>query len=218
MGSGRAPRRCVSRKRMKMVTLPSVPDSLLGDLRALVRLYRGGSVFPEDGAPAESEAAVILGAQVLSGGRPSEALKARVWHAARLYHETEIRLLIPTGGVGEHPPSEAEVAAGMLQRAGVPGKAILLERKARNTRESARLVGAMTRRWGIRSLVVVTDPLHCVRSVGAFRAEGVTVSASPVYRSPMWRKPRLRREQFLREMGAIVWYRLRRRAISHFRL
>jgi uncharacterized SAM-binding protein YcdF (DUF218 family) len=202
---------------MRKVTLPVVRDSLIGELRALVRLYRGGSVFREDGAPSESEAAVILGAQVLSGGRPSGTLRARVWHAARLYADGEVGLVISTGGVGEHPPSEAEVAAGMLRGAGVPEEAILLEGKAQNTRESARLVAAITRRREIRSVLVVTDPLHCVRTVGAFRAEGVPVWASPVYSSPMWRKPKLRREQFLREIGATVWYRVRRRAGSRFR-
>ena len=202
---------------MRKVTLPVVSDSLIGELRALVRLYRGGSVFREDGAPPENEAAVILGAQVLSGGRPSGTLRARVWHAARLYADGEVGLVIPTGGVGEHPPSEAEVAAGMLRGAGVPEEAILLEGKAQNTRESARRVAAITRRREIRSVVVVTDPLHCVRTVGAFRAEGVPVSASPVYSSPMWRKPKLRREQFLREIGAVVWYRVRRKAGSRFR-
>ena len=202
---------------MRKVTLPVVSDSLIGELRALVRLYRGGSVFREDGAPPENEAAVILGAQVLSGGRPSGTLRARVWHAARLYADGEVGLVIPTGGVGEHPPSEAEVAAGMLRGAGVPEEAILLEGKAQNTRESARRVAAITRRREIRSVVVVTDPLHCVRTVGAFRAEGVPVWASPVYSSPMWRKPKLRWEQFLREIGAVVWYRVRRQAGSRFR-
>jgi uncharacterized SAM-binding protein YcdF (DUF218 family) len=202
---------------MRKITLPVVSDSLIGELRALVRLYRGGSVFREDGAPPESEAAVILGAQVLSGGRPSGTLRARVWHAARLYADGEVGLVIPTGGVGEHPPSEAEVAAGMLRGAGIPEEAILLEGKAQNTRESARRVAAITRRREIRSVVVVTDPLHCVRTVGAFRAEGVPVWASPVYSSPMWRKPKLRREQFLREIGAVVWYRVRRKAGSRFR-
>ena len=203
---------------MRKVTLPVVSDSLIGELRALVRLYRGGSVFREDGAPPESEAAVILGAQGLSGGRPSGTLRGRVWHAAQLYADGEVGLLVPTGGVGEHPPSEAEVAAGMLRGAGVPEEAILLEGKAQNTRESARRVVAITRRQGIRSVVVVTDPLHCVRTVGAFRAEGVPVWASPVYSSPMWRKLKLRREQFLREIGAVVWYRVRRKAGSRFRL
>jgi uncharacterized SAM-binding protein YcdF (DUF218 family) len=196
---------------------PVVPDSLIGELWALVRVYRGGSLFPEGGAPDGIETAVVLGAQVLSGGRPSGTLRARTRHAARLYAEGEVGLVIPTGGVGEHPPSEAEVMSGILREAGVPEEAILPEGEARNTWESARLVAAMAGERGIRSLLVVTDPLHCVRAVGAFRAEGLSVWASPVYDSPMWRKRWPRRGQFFREIGAVVWYRLRRRAGSRFR-
>ncbi len=196
---------------------PVVPDSLIGELWALVRVYRGGSLFPEGGAPDGIETVVVLGAQVLSGGRPSGTLRARTRHAARLYAQGEVGLVIPTGGVGEHPPSEAEVMSGILREAGVPEEAILPEGEARNTRESARLVAEMVGERGIRNLLVVTDPLHCVRTVGAFRAEGLSVWASPVYDSPMWRKRWSRRGQFVREIGAVVWYRIRRRAGSRFR-
>jgi uncharacterized SAM-binding protein YcdF (DUF218 family) len=188
---------------------PAVPDSLIEELWALARLYRGELVFPESGLSSATETAVVLGAQVLPGGRPSETLLARALHAARLYAEGKIELVIPTGGLGKHPPSEAEVVVRILRKAKVPEKAILPEREARNTRESARLVAAMAKERGIRSLLVVTDPLHCVRVVGAFRAEGLSVWASPVYGSPMWRKRRLRRGQFLREIGALIWYRIR---------
>jgi uncharacterized SAM-binding protein YcdF (DUF218 family) len=202
---------------MTEITSPNVPDSLVGELRALVRLYRSGSLFPEGDAPHGAEAAVVLGAQVLSGGRPSGTLRARVQHAARLYTEGKVGLVIPTGGVGEHPPSEAEVAARMLREAWIPEEAVLLESEARNTRESARLVTAMVRQRGIRSVVVVTDPLHCVRTVGAFRAEGLSVEVSPVYSSPMWRKRWPRLGHFLREIGALLWYRVRRKIGSRFR-
>src|SRR3712207_1363964 len=105
-------------------------DSLLGNLRFLVRMYRGGRVSPEGPA----EAAVVLGAQVLRGGRPSGTLQARARHAARLYKEGVVSLVIPTGGVGEYPPSEAEVAAGILREAGVSRENILLEEEALSTR------------------------------------------------------------------------------------
>ncbi len=203
---------------MRKAKPPSLPDSLGGELRALVRVYRGELVFPEGGAPeAETEAAVVLGAQVLRGGRPSGTLRARVMHAAQLYLAGKVRLVIPTGGVGEYPPSEAEVMARILRRAGVPEKAILPEGKARNTRESAQYVGAMADERELRSLVIVTDPLHCVRTVGAFRAEGLSVEVSPVYSSPMWRKRWPRLGHFLREIGALLWYRVRRKIGSRFR-
>src|SRR5215212_6189067 len=153
-GTGGAPRGRAPRQ-MREATPPAESDSLIEELWKLVRLYRGESVFPEGGAPDETEVVVVLGTQVLSGGRPSGTLRARVQHAARLYAKGEVRLVVPTGGVGRHPPSEAEVAARILRGAGVPEEAILPEREARNTRESARLVAAMAKERGIRSVVVV---------------------------------------------------------------
>lgn len=195
---------------MKEPASPAVSDSLLGELQALVRVYRGESVFQEGDDLKNAGVLVILGTQVLPGGRPSKTLRARSLHAARLYAGGEIALVISTGGVGKHPPSEAQVAARILQETGVPEETIVLEEEAQSTRESARLVAEMAKVRGIRSVVLVTDPLHCVRSVGAFQAEGILSWASPVYSSPMWRSRGLRRAQFLREIGAILWYRMRR--------
>jgi uncharacterized SAM-binding protein YcdF (DUF218 family) len=202
---------------MREVVSPAVPDSFVGELWALVRVYRGRSVFPEGDSPDRAEAAVVLGAQVLPDGRSSGTLRARTRHAARLYTEGQVGLVIPTGGVGEYPPSEAEVAERILREAGVPEEAILLEAEARNTWESARLVGEMARKRGIRSLLLVTDPLHCVRTLGVFQAEGLLVRASPVYSSPMWREWGPRLGQFLREIAAVTWYRIRHRAESPIR-
>lgn len=192
------------------------PDSLWSDLMMLARLYRGEAVFPPY-APSVKRVAVVLGAEVRRGGRPSGALLARARHAAGLYARGEVGAVIPTGGVGEHPPSEAGVMAKILRDGGVPEERILPEDQARSTRESARIVAALARERRIEDLVVVTDPLHCVRAVGAFGAEGIIVRASPVYSSPMWHQKRRRRRQFLREMGALVWYRARQRTGSRFR-
>ena len=193
---------------MKRGGQPAVPDSLLGELWALLRVYRGEKVFPEDGA--SPGVAVVLGTQVLDGGRPSRPLAARTLHAAGLYAAGEIRVLMPTGGVGRYPPSEAEVMVRMLRKAGVAREDILAEEEAQSTRESAYRVAEIAQEKGIGSVMLVTDPLHCVRSVEAFRAEGLRVYASPVYSSPMWRSPGLRRGQFAREMVALAWYRMRR--------
>ena len=194
---------------MKGSGQPAVPDSLSGELRTLVRLYRGEPVFARGAAPeGDAGVAVVLGAQVLAGGRPSGTLRARALHAARLYAAGRVEVVVPTGGVGEHPPSEAEVMARILREAGVPEGAILPEAEARSTRESARLVAEMAR--GMRGLLLVTDPLHCVRAVEAFRVEGFEVQVSPVYSSPMWHRRGLRRGQFARELGALLWYRMRR--------
>jgi uncharacterized SAM-binding protein YcdF (DUF218 family) len=162
-----------------------------------------------DEEPAETRVAVVLGTQVLPGGRPSRTLEARVRRAARLYAEGEAGLIIPTGGIGEHPPSEAEVMARILREEGVPADAVLLEDRALNTWDSARLVAMMVDKLGAKSVVVVTDPLHCVRTVAAFERAGLTAWAEPVYGSPMWRGRWLRRGQLAREVGALAWYGIR---------
>ncbi len=180
--------------------------SLSGNLRALFAVYRGRGL-PR--MPGEGKVAVVLGTQVLSGGRPSRTLEARVRHAARLYREGKVGLIVPTGGLGEHPPSEAEVMARILREEGVPEDAVIVEDRALNTWDSARLVAGMAEKLGVGGVLVVTDPLHCVRTVAAFEKAGLGAWAEPVYSSPMWRGRWMRRGQLAREIGALIWYRIR---------
>ncbi len=182
---------------------------ILGEILDLLRVYRGKPLPSGDPGPGRPRVAVVLGAQVLRGGRPSRTLEARTRHAGRLYAGGAVDLLIPTGGEGEHPPSEAEVMAGILRGMGVPEDAILCEDRARSTWESASLVAGIARGRGLGEVLVVTDPLHCVRTVAAFGRAGLRAWAEPVYSSPMWREKWSRRGQFVRESGALVWYRIR---------
>lgn len=182
---------------------------ILGELRDLLGVYRAETLPSGDPGPWRPRVAVVLGAQVLRGGRPSRTLEARTRHAGRLYAGGAVDLLIPTGGEGDHPRSEAEVMAGILRGMGVPGEAILREDRARSTWESALLVAGIARGRGLGTVLVVTDPLHCVRTVAAFGRAGLRASAEPVYSSPMWREKWSRRGQFVRESGALVWYRIR---------
>jgi uncharacterized SAM-binding protein YcdF (DUF218 family) len=178
---------------------------VLGLLRALLRVYRGATLPPAEGV----EVAVVLGTEVLPGGRPSRTLEARVRHAARLYARGRVGMLIPTGGIGKHPPAEAEIMARVLREEGVPGHDMVLEDRALNTWDSARLVAGIAQKLGVESVLVVTDPLHCVRTVAAFERAGLRTWAEPVYGSPMWRGRWSRRGQLARETGALIWYGIR---------
>jgi uncharacterized SAM-binding protein YcdF (DUF218 family) len=182
----------------------------LGQLGELLRVYTGRpSTSVSDSIRARPRVAVVLGAQVLPGGRPSPTLEARTRHAGELYVRSLADLLVPTGGEGEHPPGEAVVMSGILRKMGVPEAAILPEDTARSTWESAVSVAEIAHHRGIGEVLVVTDPLHCVRTVASFGKVGLLAVAEPVYSSPMWRKKWSRRGQFVRESGALVWYRLR---------
>lgn len=179
----------------------------LRDWSRLIGIYfsKGGDVV--DPGSRDIGVAVVLGAQVLRGGRPSGTLSARTLHAAKLYDGGRISHIVVTGGVGENPPSEADVMAGILAGAGVPEAVVEEECSAKTTWESAINVSRMMSEAGVSEVVVITDPLHCPRTVAAFGERGLRAIAEPVYESPSWRSPKMRREQLFREMGASVWYR-----------
>ena len=183
---------------------------ILGQLGELLRVYIGRpSASVPDGIRVRPRVAVVLGAQVLRGGRPSPTLEVRTRHAGELYVRDLADLLVPTGGEGEYTTGEAVVMSGILREMGVPEAAILREDTARSTWESAVRVAEIAHHRGIGEVLVVTDPLHCVRTVASFRRVGLLAVAEPVYSSPMWRKKWSRRGQFVRESGALVWYRIR---------
>ena len=184
--------------------------AMLGQLGELLWVYMSRpSASVPDGTTARPRVAVVLGAQVLRGGRPSPTLEVRTRHAGELYSRDLVDLLVPTGGEGEYTPGEAVVMSGILREMGVPEAAILREDTARSTWESAVRVAEIAHHRGIGEVLVVTDPLHCVRTVASFRRVGLLAVAEPVYSSPMWRKKWSRRGQFVRESGALVWYRIR---------
>lgn len=187
------------------------PGGIRADLRLLLRVYRGDLLALDLPAPGRERAlTVVLGAQVRAGGVPSRTLASRVSHAGGMYTRGEAWRIVVSGGVGEYPPSEAEVMAGILTGIGVLESEILREAASHSTRQSARYVATLARRMGVDEVVLVTDPLHCVRAAAAFRAEGLRTYQEPVTESPMWRESKERRAQFVREFGAVIWYRLRR--------
>lgn len=179
------------------------------DLRTLLRVYRGDLSALESGEGGAGDLIVVLGAQVRAGGRPSRALTARARHAGGMYFRGWTGPFVVSGGVGEHPPSEAEIMASVLREQGVTEDLILREAASSSTRHSAHHVTVLARQLGATGAVLVTDPLHCVRAASAFRAEGLRVRSEPATGSPMWREPRERLGQLLRESGAVVWYGLR---------
>jgi uncharacterized SAM-binding protein YcdF (DUF218 family) len=119
--------------------------------------------------------------------------------------------------MGEHPPREAVLMMNILRREGVPKEAVLLEDEAINTWDSALRLAKIVDERKIGGVRIVTDPLHCVRTVWAFGEFGIEAWAEPAYDNPMWRKRWSRRGQLVREAVALVWYRVRYRAGSRFR-
>jgi uncharacterized SAM-binding protein YcdF (DUF218 family) len=131
-----------------------------------------------DGARA-AEAIVVLGAAQYDG-RPSPVLRARLDHAADLYHRSLAPVVVVTGGSRPGDRfTEATAGATYLHGRGVPDAAIRREVSGRSTWESLAATARFLRSEGISEVLLVSDPSHAYR-VGAIAAElGLSPSVSP---------------------------------------
>lgn len=143
---------------------------------------------------------VILGAAVWANG-PSPTLLRRTRHGAALFHEGRISRIIVCGGLGKHPPTEAEAMANILRNHGVPDSAIFLEGTSTTTKEN--ITNAMPMLDGSQ-IIIITDWYHAPRARLIARRAGLSVrTSSPSLRGArMW--PQIKAT--LREIVAYLAY------------
>lgn len=142
------------------------------------------------------DAIIILGAAVWQTG-PSMALRRRTAHAAALWHAGAAPKLIACGGMGKHPPTEAEAMMHLLVDAGVDPNAITREDRSTTTFENIR--NAMPLLAG-PTVTIVTDRYHAKRALMVARHFGLDAQlSSPTLANPTYR-------QSLREACARVAY------------
>ena len=122
--------------------------------------------------------ALILGAAVWQDGAPSPTLRRRTLHAAALWHRSEVQVLIPCGGLGRHPPTEAEVMRALLLSDGIPPEAIRLENRSRSTLENIRFALPILAGLGATRAVIVTDATHAPRARMIARRLGLSADSS----------------------------------------
>jgi uncharacterized SAM-binding protein YcdF (DUF218 family) len=145
----------------------------------------------------------------------------RTLEAARVYRLIHPELVISSGGLID--PDEPEDPSGdtmkeMLLRLGVPNEHVIVERESTNTRDEATSIAAMLPALHVDHVILVTSPIHMRRSMGMFRAAGVTaipaIARDPEYSE--WTLTLLPSQAGLRltalvahEMLGLVYYRLR---------
>lgn len=152
------------------------------------------------------EVIIVLGAAVKAGGVSSNALRRRVAHAIDLWKNGVAPWLLMTGGLGKHPPAEAEVMKTLALTLGVPENAILIEPLGVSTWDSARKCAAIMQKFGWRNAVIVTDSFHIKRSVMAFRRFGINADGDGV----AYNRHTMSFGRYLfyvvRDWVAILWY------------
>ena len=112
-----------------------------------------------------ADAALVLGAAAW-GNKPSPVFRVRINHAVKLCQGGKVRWIVFTGGTPQPGyPSEADVGREFAARQGVPMTAMLVETESRTTWQNLSNARDLGRQFGIRSYLLVSDPLHMRRAV-----------------------------------------------------
>ncbi|MCB1001529.1 MAG: YdcF family protein [Acidimicrobiales bacterium] len=125
------------------------------------------------------DAIVVMGAAQYDG-RPSLQLQARLDHVVELWWRGLSDTVVVTGG--NQPGdrfTEADVSAEYLIERGVPASAILRETVGRSTYESLEEVARVLEPLGKRSVLIVSDPFHLLRSRLSAEELGLDAVVSP---------------------------------------
>lgn len=151
-----------------------------------------------------AQAIIILGARVGPDHHPGDSLRARTRQAVSLYRAKYADTIICTGGLGDYPPTEAEAAARLAERLGIPSSNILLEQQSTDTKENARNAAKICRAHGWSRVIAVSDSYHLYRVRRNFRLVGITAYTSPAHACERDRKPLLRLQWTVREAAALI--------------
>ena len=172
----------------------------------LVVLYRQVDARAKVDEARRADAIIVLGSAVWQGERPSPSLYARVQHAIALYRAGYAPALIFCGGLGNYPPSEAEMMRRIAADAGAPADAMVLDDRSHSTEENLANAKAIMDARGWRSALIVSDPFHLLRAELMARDLGIEAYGSGASTSPTYTAPQLRAWYTTREAMALVWY------------
>ncbi len=149
---------------------------------------------------ASSDCILVLGAAV-NGTTPSPVFAERISHGVDLYRAGLAPKLVFTGGVGEgQKHSESSVGRAIAMQRGVPSGDILIEEQSKTTMQNLAEARAVMRKNGLRSAIIVSDPLHMKRAMLMADGLGMEAVSSPTpttrYRSLQTKLGFLAREMY----------------------
>ena len=126
-----------------------------------------------------ADAAIVLGAAVW-GERLSPVFQERVNHALDLYRAKRIRKIIFTGGRGNaDEQTEADAARRFAVADGIPAEDILTEDKSTTTHENLLFAKPVAETNQLKTVLLVSDPLHLKRSMEIAKSLNYKACPSP---------------------------------------
>jgi uncharacterized SAM-binding protein YcdF (DUF218 family) len=146
------------------------------------------SDFPIPSSPS-GDVIILLGGGMVEGvpdlsgtTAPSLSTMGRIVTAVRLYQRLGLPIIVTGGRMNDDADSAiATVAKRLLMDLGVPEKIIIVEDRARDTAQNARLTAAICRQLGFSKPILLTSAYHLKRARMAFDAAGMHVTPFPAY-------------------------------------
>ena len=156
------------------------------------------SAAGQESASGNADVAIVLGAGV-QVDRPSPVFDERIRHGVTLYRTGRVKMLLMTGGAlpGGHP--EALVARARAIELRVPAEAIRVETVSRTTQQNMVEARRVMQDGGLRTALIVSDPLHMKRALRMSAGLGIEAAGSPTP-TTMIRSRQARAQFLLREM------------------
>jgi vancomycin permeability regulator SanA len=137
---------------------------------AVLFAVTAGHRYAEVASAPAAPVALVLGAGVDGGGRPTPFLADRVNTAVALYRSGRVRALLMSGDHGRPDYDEVDAMAALARDAGVPEAAIVLDHAGFDTFSSCYRARTV---WGLSRVLVVSQAFHLSRAVWLCRRLGV---------------------------------------------
>lgn len=147
-------------------------------------------------ATERADCAVVFGAAVWKGNRPSHALADRTMEGIKLFEKNQVECLVFSGA-----DSEPEVMQKMAKNAGITMDAIELDTKGLNSLATLKNLNPE------RSYILVSNDFH----VGRIRMLSWKLNLDTVIHAAPYQHGRYIKESYfvLREILGTIWYALR---------
>ena len=152
----------------------------------VIPLYIAGNIWyaARNSEPIKSEVILVMGAAQFDG-RPSEVLQSRLDESLKIYKAGLAPKIYTVGsGAPGDRTTEATTSKNWLIKNGVKRINILSITKGRDTLGSTQAYAKVMKKAKLNSVVIVTDPYHCFRSVKMASDEGLSASCAAVETGP----------------------------------
>lgn len=130
--------------------------------------------------PSKADAIIVLGAKILPGGAPSNALMYRLDAAKEAYDQNRAPVIIVTGGQGaDETEEEAQAMKRYLIQKGVPENRILEETNSVNTIQNLKNAKAIMSKNNLETAIIATTNYHMPRALLIAKRLGIPSGAAP---------------------------------------